>query len=32
MTNKRKQRSAEFKPKVALEAIRGRKTISEIAA
>jgi transposase-like protein len=32
MTNKRKQHSAEFKAKVALEAIKGRKTISQIAA
>lgn len=32
MTNKHKQHSAEFKAKVELEAIKVRKTISEIAA
>lgn len=32
MSNKRKQYSAEFKAKVALEAIRGEKTVSELAS
>ncbi|NJL22791.1 MAG: transposase, partial [Leptolyngbyaceae cyanobacterium SM1_3_5] len=30
--NKRKQHSAQFKSKVALEAIKGEKTIAEIAS
>lgn len=32
MVNKRKQYSAEFKAKVALEAVRGEKTVSELAS
>lgn len=32
MSKKRKQYSAQFKAKVALEALRGEKTIAEIAA
>ncbi len=32
MSNKRKQYSPQFKAKVALEAIRGEKTISELAS
>jgi transposase len=32
MSNKRKQYSPEFKAKVALEAVRGEKTISELAS
>jgi transposase len=32
MSNKRKQYSAEFKAKIALEAIKGEKSISEIAS
>lgn len=32
MSNKRKQYSAQFKAKVALEAIRGEKTVSELAS
>jgi transposase-like protein len=32
MANKRKQYSAEFKAKIALEAIKGEKSISEIAS
>lgn len=32
MTTQRKQYSAEFKAKVALEAIKGNKTINEIAS
>lgn len=32
MAQKRKQFTAEFKAKVALEAIRGERTISELAA
>ena len=32
MTKKRRQYSAEFKFKVALEAVKGRKTISELAS
>jgi transposase-like protein len=32
MTTQRRQRSAEFKAKVALEAIRGERTINELAA
>ena len=32
MSVKRKEHSAEFKAKVALEALRGRKTINEIAS
>lgn len=32
MSNKRKQYSPQFKAKVALEAIRGEKTVSEIAS
>jgi len=32
MSNKRKQYSSQFKAKVALEAVRGEKTISELAS
>lgn len=32
MSNKRKQYNSEFKSKVALEAIRGEKTVSELAS
>ena len=32
MSNKRKQYSPQFKAKVALEAVRGEKTISELAS
>lgn len=32
MTNKRRQHSAAFKAKVALSAVRGDKTMSELAA
>jgi len=32
MSNKKKQYSAQFKAKVALEAIRGEKTVSELAS
>ena len=32
MSVKRKQHSAEFKAKIALEALKGRKTINEIAS
>jgi transposase-like protein len=32
MTRQRRQHSAEFKAKVALEAIRGERTINELAA
>ena len=32
MTSQRKRHSAEFKAKVALEAIKGQKTINELAA
>ncbi|MDV2992735.1 MAG: hypothetical protein N4J56_002389 [Chroococcidiopsis sp. SAG 2025] len=32
MSNKRKQYSPQFKAKVALEAIRGEKTVSELAS
>lgn len=32
MSNKRKQYSSQFKAKVALEALRGEKTISELAS
>lgn len=32
MSNKRKQYGAQFKAKVALEAIRGEKTVSELAS
>ncbi len=32
MSNKRKQYSPQFKAKVALEALRGEKTISELAS
>ncbi len=32
MTNKRKQYNAQFKAKVALDALRGEKTISELAS
>ena len=32
MTRQRRQQSAEFKAKVALEAIRGERTIHELAA
>jgi transposase-like protein len=32
MSNKRKQYSAEFKAKIALEAVKGEKSISEIAS
>jgi len=32
MSNKRKQYSSQFKAKVALEAIRGEKTVSELAS
>ena len=32
MNNKRKQYSPQFKAKVALEAVRGEKTISELAS
>lgn len=32
MTNKRRRFSADFKAKVALEAIKGEQTVSEIAA
>jgi len=31
-SNKKKQYSAQFKAKVALEAIRGEKTVSELAS
>jgi transposase len=32
MSNKRKQYSPQFKAKVALEAVRGEKTVSELAS
>jgi len=32
MNNKRKQYSSQFKAKVALEAVRGEKTITELAS
>ncbi len=32
MSNKRKQYSSQFKAKVALEAIRGEKTVAELAS
>jgi len=32
MSNKKKQYGAQFKAKVALEAIRGEKTVSELAS
>jgi transposase len=32
MSNKKKQYSPQFKDKVALEAVRGEKTVSELAA
>ena len=32
MSNKRKQYSPQFKAKVALEAVRGEKTIAELAS
>ena len=32
MSNKKKQSGAQFKAKVALEAIRGEKTVSELAS
>jgi transposase-like protein len=32
MSNKKKQYEAQFKAKVALEAIRGEKTVSELAS
>jgi len=32
MSNKRKQYSSQFNAKVALEAVRGEKTISELAS
>lgn len=32
MANKRKQYSAEFKAKVALEAVRGQKTVPQLAS
>lgn len=32
MSNKRKQYSSQFKAKVALEAVRGEKTILELAS
>jgi len=32
MSNKRKQYSPQFKAKVALEAVQGEKTISELAS
>ena len=32
MTNKRKQYNPQFKAKIALEAIRGEKTVAQLAA
>lgn len=32
MSNKRKQYSPQFKAKVALETVRGEKTVSELAS